>query len=269
MGLDRKIAHKPFYVAAALRINDMRPQTRLIGLLSLVFLLAVLTSYLALQKAAGATSGIWFEVAKLGLQLAGITVIGGLVSLGFRLWEKLRDEDRQLSENRQALVLEIISFYEEVKSARRTLRALGLRSATQLAVTPQRAAGYHEQMILLNKAQLAFERVGGKVKAFPTAVANPPEVLAAAKKIEEYLHKLIEEWEDKGPSLAAPNTPDELRMENLQDFIGDDKHTRFHSDVAGPLKHMKEAVYSTAPTSYPSQARTTATINKMESDLNF
>ena len=73
----------------------MRPQTRLIGLLSLVFLLAVLTSYLALQKAAGATSGIWFEVSKLGLQLAGITVIGGLVSLGFRLWEKLRDEDRQ------------------------------------------------------------------------------------------------------------------------------------------------------------------------------
>jgi len=250
-------------------INDMRPQTRLIGLLSFVFLLAVLTSYLALQKAAGTTSGIWFEVAKLGLQLAGVTVIGGLVSLGFRLWEKLRDEDRHLNENRQALVLEIISFYEEVKSVRRTLRAVGLRSATKLAVTPQRAAGYHEQMILLNKAQLAFERVGRKVVAFPTAVANPPEVLVAAEKIEKYLHKLIKEWEDKGALLAAPTTTDELRMENLQDFIGDDKHTRFHSDVAGPLKQMVKAVHSTSPTSYPSQARTTATINKTESDLNF
>jgi uncharacterized membrane protein YhdT len=231
----------------------MRPQTRLIGLLSLVFLLAVLTSYLALQKAGGATSGIWFEVAKLGLQLAGITMIGGMVSLGFRLLEKLRDDDRRLSANRQALVRDIISSYEAVKSARRILRALGLRSATQLAPTPQRAAGYHEQMILLSKAQLAFERVGREGAAFPTAFADPPEVLAAAATIEKYLHELIKEWEDKGPSLAEPSTPDDLRMDNLQDFIGDG-HTRFHSDVAGPLGRLVKAVYSRSPTSCPSRA---------------
>jgi hypothetical protein len=75
-------------------------------------------------------------------------------------------------------------------------------SATKLAVTPQRAA----KMILLSKAQLAFERVGRKVVAFPTCCnlrGHRP-----SGKIEEYLHKLITEWEDKGPSLAAPTTPD-------------------------------------------------------------
>ena len=78
----------------------------------------------------GHSNDLWFELAKGGVQLLTIVILGGAVAAAFRSLDARRDDRRRLDEYRAAFVHELLDAYRRIKAVRRSLRASGLRSPT-------------------------------------------------------------------------------------------------------------------------------------------
>jgi len=68
------------------------------------------------------------EMAKGGIQLFVVVVVGTAVAYAFRREESERDHRRRLDEYRRGVLLELVEAYNRIKEVRRTLRAYGFRS---------------------------------------------------------------------------------------------------------------------------------------------
>lgn len=66
-----------------------------------------------------------FELAKSGVQLLVVAVLGGAVAWAFRWLDDKRDERRRLDESRLGAIGDLQNAYYEAKRVRRALRAAG------------------------------------------------------------------------------------------------------------------------------------------------
>jgi hypothetical protein len=154
--------------------------------------------------ALGADRGddLWLEVAKAGVQMVAVGLIGTAVAAAWRYLEQERDRKRQVHEQQLAVFREVVWSYNEVKAIRRTLRSLGLRSFTG-ALSDVQVSGFREQMQRLNVVQLSFEALAREV---PETDIFKPDSSAIAKElsaIEAHLNDVLSVWEHSGSLVAA------------------------------------------------------------------
>jgi hypothetical protein len=85
------------------------------------------------------------EIAKAGMQLAIVTIIGGSITWILRHVERLREEHRSLNEYRLNVLQEVTTSYNQIKAVRRTLRAFGF-TAPNTPLTHDQVMEFRAQM---------------------------------------------------------------------------------------------------------------------------
>ena len=149
-----------------------------------VGVIAIFGAWLAHSTGDEWSDDFWFEVAKSGVQLVAVGVLGGALTAVWRTIAIQRElADKEIAEQRQrkierndkirAELLSLVALYNDVKSVRRVLRSLGLdlktypeaerARARQTGLTSEQADGFRAQMLILSKLQLGFE---SKAKQF-------------------------------------------------------------------------------------------------------
>jgi len=187
---------------------------------------------LGFAKSPSGSATLWFEVGKAGLQLVALGILGGLVALAFKLLDDLRDDRRRRDEYLASVTDELWGAYHRVKSVRRMLRAAGLRelldaprSDTKRSRQPseRQIADFREQMVVLNDAQLTLEKLKLGVKMQPSLYGHDhARIRRALRKAENYVKKVIEDWEDHGEDIKVGEDLDNVEggLVNLATFLG-------------------------------------------------
>lgn len=171
-----------------------------------------------------ALDDLWLEVAKGGVQVVAVGVLGG--ALGYA-WKYLATEREKEGERRakiRAELVDLFGLYNDVKSVRRSLRSLGLdlgslplpkqgvRRGRWFArsrwrayrFTDRQAQGFHEQMLTLNTLQLGFESKKRQFSQTDFLRKDTARVVNLLNVIETYLNDVLRKaWEKRAWTVAA------------------------------------------------------------------
>jgi hypothetical protein len=220
--------HRPVRLLGRIKdaLSDRRVQ-RIGIILVFAFAVAVALTIVGLVLSSQ-RSDLWLEVAKAGLQLGVIVLVGGAVTYGFNFLESERATDVHHDEYRLGVIRNLIESYNRIKSARRTLRAYGFRkpqvprpNAQQF--TAEQVDAYRKQMLVLVEAQLKLEEISREIKAQPQVFKHSKALEVLIHTGESYVNKVIEEWEKCGVDVVtgahAGHTTDVF--DHLQNFLGD------------------------------------------------
>lgn len=164
-------------------------------------------------------NALWLEVAKAGVQVVAVGVLGGALAA---IWQnirarrdheiernnKIRDHEIERNDKIRAELVSLVDLYNGVKAVRRHLRSLGLdlqtypnneqEQAKNALLTEEQARGFHEQMLILSGLQLGFE---AKVRQFGQTNFlddDTVKVVEALGCIEEHLNQVLDLWEQRG-----------------------------------------------------------------------
>lgn len=151
------------------------------------------------------------ELLKFLLQLLSVVVIGGCVSLLLANHNRERarddaaaDEARQQARTNAEFKREIrkrfIEVYTETKKIRRLLRASTrtvTESGSEVGLLPREE--YIAYAIELNELQLEIEVLRREIKADAALFANAETIRGHASKMEEYLRRIVREFELRLP----------------------------------------------------------------------
>jgi hypothetical protein len=167
--------------------------------------LAVAVAFIALGASYTSHPGdLWFELAKAGMQLFAVGILGAVVAAALRILDDHRQDRRRRDEYRAETAGELLDAYHRIKAVRRKLRAAGFRSPGWGTVSAEQSADFRAQMDLLDDAQLALEKVARDVKAQP-GVFQPHQVVIGSKirQAEQYVHDVISDWEKHGQEVKT------------------------------------------------------------------
>lgn len=157
------------------------------------------------------------------VQFIIVVVIGGGLSLFFKLAEERRLAAREKQAVRSEYLEKVGEAYRKAKLVRRNLRASGLTNKN----TPYPAAlnngqiqCYKEEMLSLQEAQLQLEALKIQAKSH-AALKNATNLSNNLKVMEKYLRSITKEYEkniliftQQGSSLHFYN------LKNLEEFTG-------------------------------------------------
>ena len=164
------------------------------------------------------------ELAKGGIELLVVVVLGSAVAFGFRQLDDRREERRRLDEYRVAFVEDIRKTDRRIRAARRTLNAFSFGRPVG-GLTAEQCREYDLQMRELDEAQLALEALSRTVhddKEGHIFGRNRDTLLAALDHAEKYMHVVIGDWETHrgkvtpGTDWTAAIGP----QEGLRRFLG-------------------------------------------------
>ncbi|MGX6604072.1 hypothetical protein ACWKSP_18325 [Micromonosporaceae bacterium Da 78-11] len=227
----------------------------------------MLASGALIAMAAAAVLIIWHESAtrvvgveayKTLLQFLLVVVLGGGVSLLYQAFNRQAElqaerlklaEDRAtaIRETRKRYLAELVVLYNAVKRSRRLLRARA-QIHTTAGDGKLRVAAYEEQLQLLLDAQLSLELMIRNVNAEGKVFHGVPEPVSSLKSTEDYLRKLITEYEAVMPRVQ-PGATEIPTPPKLADFVGPYEHSEFRPNFIRPVHAAMAAVESllTAP----------------------
>jgi hypothetical protein len=166
---------------------------------------------------------LWLEVAKAGVQVVAVGVLGGALAA---IWQNItaqreakvaddaKERDREVERNDKirAELVSLVALYNDVKSVRRILRSLGLDLKTypdaereqvrqNAVLTEEQARGFHAQMLILSGLQLGFESKAKQFGQTDFLDDDTGKVVEALDRIEEHLNQVLELWEQSGQTI--------------------------------------------------------------------
>jgi hypothetical protein len=162
------------------------------------------------------SDALWLEVAKSGIQVVAVGVLGGALAATWRTITSRREaaieqdakkRDRKIERNEKILteLASMVALYNDVKAVRRILRSLGLDLKTypnhegkNRLLTKEQAAGFHEQMLILSRLQLGFEWRVRQFGASNFLDSDTGKVVENLGSIENHLNGILDLWEQRG-----------------------------------------------------------------------
>jgi hypothetical protein len=188
------------------------------------------------------SSELWFEVAKAGLQLLAIAVLGGAVAWAFRSLDAGRDDRRRRDEYLASVANDLWDAYNRIKAVRRRLIAAGFRKRdaglSSEPLTEEQVAELRGQMIELIDAQLMLERLARGVETQPSLYSpSGKEIGSSLRRAERYVNDAIDDWETCGRKIEAGRDMDTVKqllerervkrpLEQFHEFLGPAKAPR-------------------------------------------
>lgn len=161
------------------------------------------------------SADVWFEVAKAGLQLLAIVILGGAVAWAFRNLDDRREDRRRRDEYLSANADELLNAYFQVKAVRRSLRAADYGPFDPITptrgMTQEQRGELKKQVDLLAEARATLEKLVFGIEYQPS-VYYPlqSQILQLLKEADDYvgavaeeLQRLIEESEKEGSVSAS------------------------------------------------------------------
>jgi len=183
---------------------------------------------------------LWLEVAKAGVQLVAVVLIGGAVSAAWKYSEQARDARQEQRERQLAVFSQIVASYNEVKAIRRILRSLGLRDQTG-SLDDRQVSGFSEQMLSLNMVQLAFEALGRELGETDLFDGDTAFIVAQLGTIAKFLGDVVTIWENTMTSICE-HPPRSTVAAGLDRLIGD-SNPDFHERVVVPRRLLTERIH--------------------------
>ena len=179
-----------------------------------------------------------FEIIKSLLNLMTVALVGGLIAYLFKLREATQKEeyvqkDEQRKQEQIRIEIRIDYFkrlgiiYRNIKNARRALRGGGLTTAypgnladtKSLLISGDLLELYKKQMKVVNKYQLELEGLKIESKSLP-AFVHFNNIETYLGRMEDYLRKILNEFEDKSPLLNNKQPVHFTELERLDEFTG-------------------------------------------------
>jgi hypothetical protein len=215
---------------------------------------------------------LWFEVAKAGVQLVTIGVLGGTLTAAWKIITDMRQEeaakeakklqdaaateakerDREIERNEKirAELVSLFDTYNGVKTVRRTIRSLGLdlktypdaerETARRTAVLTQaQAEGFHAQMRILSGLQLDFEAKARQFGQTDLLGNKTAQVVDKLSQIENHLNLALQLWEKNGWAIRE-GTPLHQVPDGLELLLRVREHLR--PNVSIPLREITEII---------------------------
>jgi hypothetical protein len=238
-----------------------------------IFFFGAVLIVLGIARSAAPVDEFWTDVAKAGLQIAGVTLVGAVVSLTLKRVEELRrseedaarearrreekatddtrraeeraaDQRRRLDEQRLEVFREIVGAYHRVKAVRRNLRALGLLEPVE-PLNAQQARGLREQMAILNDAQLSLEAVQRELSE-SHLFDRWEEMWHELRIAEHYLGECVHDpWERYGGVIWEGAGTEDVERLQLVRFAGHwgEGHHDFRDKVSDHLEKLADLVH--------------------------
>jgi hypothetical protein len=191
------------------------------------FSVAVALTIIGSIRSSPQRSDPWLEVAKAGLQLGVIVLVGGAVTYGFKFLDSERNVRARRDEYLLGVIRNLVESYNRVKSVRRTLRAYGFLKPEaprpdSHRFTVEQVDAYRKQMFVLVEAQLRLEEISREIKAQPQVFEHSEALKVLIHTGESYVNDVIGDWEDHGIDVVvgahAGRTTDVFK--HLQHFLG-------------------------------------------------
>jgi hypothetical protein len=215
--------------------------------------------------------GLWLEVAKAGVQLVAVGVLGGALAAVWqninarrqmkdkeiadqrderaKLAAKEREQEIERNDKIRTELVSLVALYNSVKSVRRILRSLGLdlktypdaerERAREIGLTGEQSEGFHAQMLILSKIQLDFE---SKAKQFGQTNFLDDETDNVVKnlgRIENHLNQVLWLWEQRGWTIREGTNLGQVSDGLVRLFrVGD--HMR--PEVSEPLREITRLI---------------------------
>lgn len=181
------------------------------------------------------------------MQLLGVGVLGGALSLLWRDISMRRERESERREKIRAEIASTVALYNQVKAVRRILRSQGLdlhkhknkpQPITQPgSLTKEQARQFQEQMLALNGLQLEFE---SKLKQFgQTNIFGEynPEIVTLLGQIEEHLNGVLSMWEDEGWTIRGGTSIQDV-SDSLKGLFLVTGKDGFGTNVSEPMKKI-------------------------------
>jgi len=109
-------------------------------------------------------------------------------------------------------------------------------------LSPEQAAGFHEQMRLLVESQLSLERIVREVTARPSWFADGAGLERDIGKAEGYVNNIIAEWEEQGGEIIAGVATGRIQsLGRLQAFLGRAK-ADVKPGITWPLRQAGDSI---------------------------
>jgi len=206
------------------------------------------------------------EAAKVGMQLAVVTLVGLALTYVLqrvddarqertRLADVEREERHRLNDYRLTVFRAAVDAYHDVKTVRRRLRALGFAPRPADPPKGQRLEGFNEQMLALNEAELKFERVEREIAGQAHMFANAWDCRDRLDTATRFLRGVLNVWETDALLAPDPDKRQRRSLERLDDFIARGREKRaedffssvrefegaIRRDLLAPLPNDREA----------------------------
>ncbi len=203
----------------------------------------------------GSRGDLPFEVAKAGVQLFAIVLLGGAATFAFgelndrreqrrEIAAEVREELRALDAYRAEVAGELIGAYPRVKAVRRTLRAVGFEPPVSGTLTVEQRGEFWEQLKLLNACQLTLEKVSRDIEGQPEVYGEDSAFIKSeVDRVEDHVNKIIADWEKYGRTftvdadLVTVMTP----ARNLKAFL---RGARVKDYVANPIADTARRIHA-------------------------
>ena len=202
-----------------------RPWSRAVFTLLLLFLVGIGVALL-FNGLSSANDDLASTISKLGAGIAVTTVAGAIVTASF----KLVDEQRARDQERRKVFSEIVRAYNQVKSARRNLKAWGsLTTRSEPALQAEEAKELRMTMAKLSDAQLQLEAIVREINESHLFKPESP-IKEKLEKVETYInHSMLDRWEAFGGKIwegADPKICNDLRLQDFEKNFRDEVRVR-------------------------------------------
>jgi len=211
-----------------------RPWSRVVFALSLLFLVGIGVALL-FNGLSSANDDLASTISKLGAGIAITIFAGAIVTASF----KLVDEQRARDQERRKVFSEIVRAYNQVKSARRNLKAWGiLTTRSEPALQAEEAKELRMTMAKLNDAQLQLEAIAREMEESHLFKRKSP-IKEKLRDVEHYINtSVLDLWEAHGGKVWEGADPIICNDLGLQDF-----EKNFRCKVRKPMDELTKELH--------------------------
>jgi hypothetical protein len=211
-----------------------RPWSRAVLTLSLLFLVGIGVALL-FNGLSSANDDLASTISKLGAGIAITTLAGAIVTATF----KLVDEQRARDQERRKVFSEIVRSYNQVKSARRNLKAWGsLTTRSEPALQAEEAKELRMIMAKLSDAQLQLEAIVREIDESHLFKPESP-IKENLRKVEHHINRsMLDRWEALGGKVWEGADPKICNGLRLQDF-----ERNFHDEVRVRMDELTKELH--------------------------
>lgn len=196
-------AYVRFWIEFLERCGKARPMRSTWRLWRTVLIAVVVTLaigallVLSADEIAGTRKDLETDLSRAGVNLAVTAVAGILATAAF----KMLDHARTKNQERLRIFKEVVAAYNELKAARRGLRALGFPSMEVHELRGEEVKELRALMVSISETQLKFEALTREVEQ--SDLFEPKDGVAKVlADVEQYMHDgVVKPWEGLGPQV--------------------------------------------------------------------